>query len=116
MSEKDFSQELKQAISDVCREQYVYTMFRDRPYDGQPWTVEGGRGQQEIKGITMRDLKDCYVKSCFLCSGLPETQYPATIYDLNWQEIDPLAVFQTMMCEIEKLMGIFPNVPKLTHG
>ena len=33
-------------------------------------------------------------------------------WDLN--EVDPIAVFQNFACEVEKLMGIYPNVPKLT--
>ena len=35
-------------------------------------------------------------------------------WDLN--EIDPIAVFQNFSCEIERLMGIFPNVPKLDYS
>lgn len=35
------------------------------------------------------------------------------IYKLNWDNIDPMAVTQNFACEIEKMMGIFPNVPPL---
>lgn len=32
------------------------------------------------------------------------------IYKLNWDNIDPMAITQNLTCEIEKLMGIFPNI------
>ena len=35
------------------------------------------------------------------------------IYKLDFNNIDPGAVIQNLCCEIEQMMGIFPNVPKL---
>jgi hypothetical protein len=32
-------------------------------------------------------------------------------WDLN--KLDPMAVAQNLACEIEKIMGIYPNVPAL---
>lgn len=89
---------------------YATTMFPDRPYDGQPHTDTGERGAVEVKGLTFRDLRDCYVRACFRSSGLGPEQWPGTLYDLPWSDIDPLAVFQNLSCEIEKVMGIYPNV------
>lgn len=92
----------------------AHTLLRDRPYNGQPHTDTGERGRQEVHGVTMRDLRDCYIRACYHASGLSPSQYPKSPYDLPWNEMDQLAVFQNMMCEVEKLMGIYPNVPKLT--
>ena len=86
---------------------------RDRPYNGQPQTVEGIRGATEVRGLTMRDIKDCFVIGAFESSGLSADQYPADIYGLDWNDLDPIAVIQNMTCNIEKRMGIYPNVPPL---
>lgn len=86
---------------------------RDRPYDGQVHTDLGERGRTEIRGITFRDLRDCFMRACFLASGLSEDEWPASIYELPWPKMDPLAVSQNMSCEVERMMGIFPNVPRL---
>jgi len=34
------------------------------------------------------------------------------VYALPWDNMDPLAVAANMTCEVEKLMGIYPNVPE----
>jgi len=86
-------------------------LFRDRPYDGQPHTDLGERGKQLVRGLTMRDVRDCFVRACFFASGLPREKYPKSLYELPWESIDPLAVCQSMLCEVEKMMGIYPNVP-----
>ncbi len=99
-------------------------MRRDRPYDGQPWTDSGVRGRTEIKGITFRDLRDCFVRAACLSIG---DQNPAlyveaekgekaklntdTLYEIDWNKLDPGAVAQNLSCEVERLMGIFPNTP-----
>lgn len=135
-----------------------YRNDKDRPYNGQPWTCDGERGKQEVKGITMRDIRDCLIKA-MLISGAedkyldPEefmkcwdfseckkegdkpkpTPYllekqkngeyvstkvetgnwrPQDIYLLKWDNIDPMAICQNLGCEIEKMMGIFPNIPE----
>lgn len=134
-----------------------YRNDRERPYNGQPWTDDGERGKTEVKGLTMRDIKDCLIKA-FLLSGATKeylqsdeflkcwdfsacktdkdrptpTQYlldnqdkyaftkvetgnwrPQDVYKLDFTQIDPLAVGQNLTCEIERMMGIFPNVPKI---
>ncbi len=115
--------ELKDIIDEVTGA-HRGDMFRARPYDGQPHTDLGERGKQEVHGITMRDLRDCFVRAVALSSG-PGALYQeackgerATIsendlYGVDWGEIDIVAVQQNLTCEIEKLMGIFPNLPKL---
>lgn len=89
------------------------SLGRDRPYNGQPHTDEGARGATEVRGLTMRDIKDCFVVGAFESSGLPPDDYPADIYGLDWNDLDPMAVAKNMLCNVEKRMGIYPNVPPL---
>lgn len=133
----------------------VYRNDRERPYNGQSWTDDGERGKTEVKGLTMRDLRDCLIKAMFHASppsqeywdnftkcwdffDSEEDQWKPTqylidcinqgkfieqkiklgtwrtqdVYKLNWEEIDPIAICQNFTCEIERMMGIFPNLPK----
>jgi hypothetical protein len=71
---------------------------RDRPYLGQAHTDEGERGKTLVKGLTMRDVSDCIRRGFALAT---------TEHD----SVDPVAVAQNACCEIEKMMGIFPNLP-----
>ncbi len=101
-------------------------MRRDRPYDGQPHTDNGVRGSQEVCGVTMRDLSDCIVRAFFQCSShVNMEKYEESnkgedanlcrndLYGWNLDEIDPVAMIQCFGCEVEKIMGIFPNVSML---
>jgi hypothetical protein len=112
-----------------------HNMRRDRPYNGQMHTSTGERGREEVKGLTMRDIRDCYMRAFVMSHeyykrGSIERQEPnATLIDeANKGEAavlcendlfelvgdaDPVAVAQNLGCEIERAMGIFPNVPKL---
>lgn len=109
-------------IEDAFRDPHV-NMDRKRPYDGQPWTDSGIRGKEEIKGITFRDLRDCFVRAaCLSCGptnlahyreadkGVAAKLNTDSLYELDWTKIDPVAVAQNLSCEVERLMGIFPNV------
>lgn len=102
-----------------------HNMRRDRPYSGQPHTDTGARGATEIKGITFRDLRDCYVRAYCLSAGQDNPVAYAEalkgedacicendIFGLKG-DVDPIAVAQNLSCEIEKLMGIYPNVPDM---
>lgn len=82
-----------------------------RPYDGQSHTSTGERGKTLLTGLTMRDIRDCFIVGCFEASGLSKGDYPKSLYELPWDDMDPLAVCQNMLCEIERRMGIFPNIP-----
>lgn len=112
-----------------------HNMRRDRPYNGQPHTGKGIRGATEIKGITFRDLRDCFIRAFIrshdYCEGgsITPIQPNAALSDeANKGEnaalcendvynlkggIDPIAVAQNLACEVEKIMGIYPNVPEL---
>lgn len=108
-----------------------HNMRRDRPYNGQPHTDTGTRGQTEIKGITFRDLRDCFIRAVFLSTGgrtigrknmspLYEQADKGEnavlcendLYGWNIDALDPVAIAQNLSCEVERAMGIFPNLPK----
>lgn len=92
---------------------YLEALDRTRPYTGQPHTDHGERGKQLVTGLTMRDIYDCFIIGCFHASGLPPSEYPAEAWDLPWGEMDIAAVGQSMGCEIEKRMRVYPNIPPL---
>lgn len=101
------------------------TSPRDRPYNGQPHTDAGERGKTFVKGLTMRDIVDCYHRALALSSGDDNPkQYEIAnsgsldfdIYSLDLSNVDHGAVGQNLTCEIERMMGIFPNVPELKEG
>lgn len=134
-----------------------YSNDRNRPYTGQSWTDEGKRGETEVKGLTMRDIKDCLIKAILLASPSEEylkpevfiqcwdfsknpiqpTQYlldrqndpnfvstkvalgtwrAQDVYKVDLNKIDPLAIANNLTCEIEKMMGIFPNIEEDTSS
>ena len=107
-----------------------HNMRRDRPYNGQLHTVDGARGSTEIKGITFRDLRDCFIRAILLstgaehidgvnmrpryeeaCKGEDAALCSNDLYGFNLDELDPMAICQNLCVEVEKLMGIYPNVP-----
>lgn len=105
-----------------------HNMRRDRPYDGQPHTCTGARGATEIRGLTFRDLRDCFIRAVLLssfeiskpglyeeaCKGEAATLCENDVYGFNLDKLDPMAISQNLAIEVEKLMGIYPNVPALT--
>ena len=64
----------------------------------QPQTFLGTRGETEIKGISFKDMYELVL---------------ARIEYFHPDKCDPDAFCQNICCEIEKKMGIYPNVPKL---
>lgn len=103
-------------------------MDRKRRYSGQPHTSFGKRGKTKVVGLTMRDICDCYVRGVLSCTGdiSPEKYTEAIkgekanlscndLFGFDLDKIDPMAAMQNMTCEIEKMMGIYPNVPKLEY-
>ncbi len=96
---------------------------RERPHLGQSHTSYGERGKTEVKGITFRDLADAFVKACLHSSPQSEfytkvgvgTWDSGDLFKMDWNQIDPMAIQQNLACEIERMMGIFPNVPELRH-
>lgn len=109
-----------------------HNMRRNRPYNGQPHTNTGIRGATEINGLTFRDLRDCFIRAVLLstgaetidgvnmrpryeeaCKGEDAALCESDLYGFNLDRLDPIAICQNLCCEVEKAMGIFPNVPEL---
>jgi hypothetical protein len=104
------------------------SMERNRPYNGQPHTSTGIRGATEIRGVTFRDLRDSFIRAYCLSLGAESERNKAFYREAEKGEHaalcendlhqldgtpDPMALCQNLSCELERLMGIFPNVPKL---
>ena len=119
--------QINQAIDSMFPTDILDTLDPSRPYNGQSWTDEGLRGKQEISGITMRDIRDCFIRACYQCDPMTKEEertyvltgkrthkYPNSVYKLNWDGIDIMAVCQNMLCWIERYMGIFPNINKIS--
>lgn len=111
----ELNDRLAREIERISPSDYLTALDRLRAYDGQPHTSLGERGATEIKGITMRDLRDCFIRACFEVSTLSPKDYPRSLYDLDWEKIDPLAIIQDTLCWVEKYMGIYPNVPEIVN-
>lgn len=103
-----------------------HSLWRGRPYDGQPWTRNGARGATEIKGITFRDLRDCFIRAiCQSAFDVAPALYEESqkgeraalcendLYGIDLNQLDIMAVNQNLSCEVERAMGIFPNVEPL---
>lgn len=105
--------DLGRELERLCPSSLAAHLDPSRPYDGQPHTDTGERGKTEVRGITFRDLRDCFIRACYEASGLPIEQWPGTVYDLPWDRMDILAVAGNLGNNVEKAMGIFPNVPRL---
>lgn len=149
-SHEDFKEQFEFAIWSTGSSS-DYRNDRERPYNGQSWTDDGERGKTEVKGLTMRDIKDCLIKAMLMSApydnylstdewlkcwdfssgeGKPtqylldkqnEPDYVSTkselgtwrtqdVYKIDFSKVDPLAIAQNLTCEIEKMMGIFPNI------
>ena len=107
------SENLGRLIESVCPSSLAAHLDPTRPYDGQPQTDYGRRGAQEVHGVTFRDIRDAFIRACYESSGIPIEQWPGSVYDLPWRDMDIIAVAQNLSCNIEKAMGIYPNAPRL---
>lgn len=134
VGEKNFDKKSDFLIISSTNSSSDYRNDRERPYNGQPHRDDGIRGQTEVKGLTMRDIKDCFVQGCLEASlnedlrrktverneEFKNTEYSNTntwrerdVYEIDFSKVDPIAIFQNMSCHIERMMGIYPNVPKI---
>lgn len=103
-------------------------MNRNRPYLGQSHTSYGERGKTYVQGMTMRDLCDCFVRGFINAANhvVPGYVYQEAqkgedanldsndLYGFDLDKVDPGAIRNNMMVEIEKMMGIFPNIIERT--
>lgn len=109
----DFNREIAWIMSEIQGSSAI-SLAKERPYDAQPHTHNGKRGEQLVSGITVRDIADCMVLGFLAAAGIErEVPIPDDIYNINLDNIDPGAVIQNTVCWIEKYMGIYPNVPEL---
>ena len=114
--------EIIQSLSD-------HTTDSERPFSGQSHTYQGERGKTEVKGIRFRDLADCVarafigaavftIKDKTFQEELRDRAEDGTLnyndlYSLDLSEMDPGALISNIICEVEKMMGIYPNIPKI---
>lgn len=113
---------LDDLLTGVMEEFGAHNIDPARPFTGQVHTDQGERGQQEVHGIRMRDICDCLAIALVHCTGLNapegfddkieslELTYN-DLYQLDLHDVDPVAIIQGLTCEIEKRMGIYPNIP-----
>ncbi len=114
-------------LGDIIERLTDETTHRDRPFTGQRHTASGERGKTEVCHIRFRDLSDCAARA-FVCSMGYTGDHPLfklrhraadgtlnynDLYLLALSEIDPQAFIQNLCVEVEKAMGIYPNVPSL---
>ena len=85
---------------------------RNRPYNGQPWTDDGKRGEQLISGVTLRDIRDCLILALYDSRPPNCNPPPKTIEELPLDDMSLEAISQNMCCWIERYMGIFPEIKK----
>ena len=74
-------------------------VHRERPYLGQAHTLFGISGKTEVKDITLRDIADCIAR------GLAQSLWAGDKWDF-----DEHAMVQNAIVNIEKMMGIYPNI------
>jgi len=108
-----------EGLADLIMSGSAHNTDPSRPFTGQPHTDQGERGKQELSGIRMRDVADCLVRSYVRAAGSDllndktdnNTLTYNDVYEIDFDKIDPITVVQNLTCEIEKMMGIFPNIP-----
>lgn len=121
---ENFGEDLSRILSDIGQSSDSYRNDRDRPYNGQPHTDQGIRGKTLVEGLTMRDVYDCMVMGFLQAGAREEDDFALAqkVEDGTWcaddvykidPDFDPIAVIQCALCNVEKFMGIYPNVPKL---
>ena len=105
------AKQILEAIEDIECIGLKDVLDRNRPYNGQPWTDDGERGQMMVQGLTMRDIRDCLILA-FYSSASPAETPPKSVEDLPLAEMSLEAISQNLACWLERYMGIFPNLPK----
>lgn len=117
MDERE-GERLVDMIHDLVYRAYSHGIDPHRPYDGQPHTDQGKRGETVVAGLTYRDVCDCFVIGWLSASSIGQKLLESREVSYNDvfqcdDDVDPLAVMQNMACEMEKRQGIYPNVPAL---
>lgn len=105
------AKQIMEAIEDIECIGLKDVLDRNRPYNSQPWTNDGERGQMVVQGLTMRDIRDCLILAFYSSAPVQETT-PQSVEDLPLAEMSLEAISQNLACWLERYMGIFPNVPE----
>lgn len=111
-----------ETISEAIFQLENHGFDRARPYNGQAHTDQGARGATLVSGLTFRDVCDCFVIGWLRANGKGDlVEHPDATYNDIYAhggecDVDPLAVMQNMSCEMERRMGIFPNVPGMRRN
>lgn len=119
-------------LPDIISSLTNFTTDPERPFNGQRHTSQGERGKTEVRGIRYRDLSDAVCKAwidaaghTILDEGLQDelrqraddgTLNYNDLYELECGDVDPVALIQNVCVRVEKLMGIYPNVPRLRRS
>ena len=112
LSKAKAAKQILEAIEDIECIGLRDVLDRNRPYHGQPWTDDGERGQTMVKGLTMRDIRDCLVLAFYSSVPPPQPEtLPQSVEDLPLAEMSLEAISQNLSCWLERYMGIFPNLP-----
>ena len=75
------------------------------------------RCSMELRGVSISDLCDCYILACYEASKIEPKNYPHSISDINFGDVDPHLLLQYLVRNIERLMGVYPSVsPKTETG
>ncbi len=113
-------------LGDIISGLTDHTTDKDRPFTGQSHTHQGHRGKTIVEGIRFRDLADCVARAFVHAAGFTLDDADAMygraedgtlnyndLFDMDLSQMDPVALIQNVVCEVEKAMGIFPNVERL---
>ena len=103
------AKQILEAIEELKCIGILDVLDRNRPYNGQRHTDDGKRGETEVRGITMRDVRDCLILA-FYDSRPPDCNPPESVEDLPLDDMSLEAISQNLACWIERYMGIFPNI------
>lgn len=110
--DQEAARRINEAIADWIaadpRNDFLEALVPDRPYDTDSYS-NGKRDRQEVRGVTMRDVRDAFVVGAFEASTLRPEDYPKSLYGLPWENMDPGAVVRNALCRLEERMGIYPN-------
>ena len=107
----------KKTLADIIYTMDDHLTDPNRAFIGQPHTDQGERGKTLVTGLRFRDICDCFVLGWLHAAGRSSLAENGTatyndVYECG-EDVDPLAVMKNMTCEMERRMGIFPNIPIL---
>lgn len=96
-------------------------MSRRRPHSGEKGRYGLPRTSVAVSGLNVRDIQDVFIRAVARCTkdqdlienaeqGENGTLHRNHLFTINADDLDLAAVHDAIGEELEKLMGIFPNV------